>query len=236
MTDSLQFFDRRVVWAVPRLLVVLLCTDIALIAVTVGFGIGEMAGRVQDIPALFDIGSDRSIAETLNFCKWGAIAFVYLRAWRAEGVTLHACLAAFALLILADDSLRIHERGPELLAGFLDVIAVFGRNGVIVAEVAIFSVLGLAGLVLATVGWRDAPDAARRQSLIAGLLMVPVAFCGVVLDAVHWALPSKTLLAGMLAVAEDGGEMLTISLLAAYVARSLSADPPGRQASEPRRA
>ena len=142
----------------------------------------------------------------LNYAKWSLMAVVFALTRRVTGLRLYMALAFFVLLVLAADALQLHERGSEILMTAFPALRADIGSGT-----------GLLGLSAVGPSLGGAPRSELAKVRMAGVLSVPIIFFGVVVDAVHTMAEDygQTLL-----LVEDGGEMLAISILAAYVCAS----------------
>jgi hypothetical protein len=122
--------------------------------------------------------------------------------------------------LLLDDSLRIHERFGKSLAEFLHFSPLAGLRARDIGELLISAFFGSLIMGLLSLGYYDACRRLRRISRhLLGLFIILV-FFGVIFDAMHQMIgPSMRHMAEIFEVIEDGGEMVTISLLAWYVHR-----------------
>ena len=194
-----------------RLLTILLLLDLLLIGTSGLLRVAVIGGQISETPDILNIGRDWSAGEMLNYAKWSLMAVVFGLTWRATGLRLYLALAVFMLLVLADDALQLHERGSDLLMTALPTLR--SDNGS-VTEIVIWAMIGLLGLTAVVLSLGSVPPSERAKVQMVGLLFVPIIFFGVVVDAVHAMARDH---GQILMLVEDGGEMLAISVLAAYV-------------------
>jgi hypothetical protein len=119
--------------------------------------------------------------------------------------------------LLIDDAGQIHENVGAWLGQRYQFAAPLGLRSQDIGELL---VTGAAGLVAVTIVgaalWRGS-EQCRRISRDMGLLIVALAVVGVVVDVMHVvAYYAQSLLAQVLLVVEDGGEMIVMSALTAY--------------------
>lgn len=176
----------------------------------------------------FSIEADRGFSEMFQAFKWASICVLLLASCIR---TRYWGYAAWALLfgyLLADDWRSMHERwGLMLSRAWRFPTPPFVRAadlGELLVSAAAATAL-LPGLALAW--WRGSP-AFRLASLdLVSLMLLLVAF-GIGVDMLHAALLHRPVLEQVLAVVEDGGELLVASAIAAYcVALVHRAGPPG---------
>lgn len=219
-----------------RLLATLLCLDVLLIAVTGAFGLARVQGLVAETPEILHVGRDWSAGEMLNYVKWALMVGVLLLAWRRTGLRLHLGLAVFFLLVLADDSLQLHERGSAPLKE----TTLLPAQAKFLYGILVWAVIGAIGVTAVAIGLRDAPRAERDKVRAGALLFAAVMVFGVLVDIAHGFAAPYSIASGLLTLLEDGGEMVTISILAAYVVAAYRPAPAGAlgrtPAERPRRA
>jgi hypothetical protein len=123
----------------------------------------------------------------------------------------------FAFLLL-DDILMIHERSGRLLAGTLGFPALFGLRPQDLGEVVMAAAIGCVAIALVVVVYHRGEEQSRQLSTDLMLLLVALAVFGVFFDVLHTlAFFRAPALAQAFSLIEDGGEMLVVSLITAYV-------------------
>jgi hypothetical protein len=171
-------------------------------------------------PHHFSLEADRGIAEYYQYLKQAIVVLAMLWCWRRTKATSFLVWTVFFALMLYDDSHSLHERLGEQLAAAWALPSVFGLRPQDLGELtfaATVAVLMLSLLLVVDVVERGA---ATAHTLNIVLLLAALAVCGVLVDAVHViAYFSGSRLAWVLAVMEDGGELLVMSLIAAYACR-----------------
>jgi hypothetical protein len=136
--------------------------------------------------------------------------------WRTHVLT-YGCWAVVFAFLLIDDASQIHERVGQWLARSYEVSVPFGLRPDDVGELLVAALAGASILALvAFASWRGGEQAWRiSRDLLR--LVVALGFFGVAMDVVHvLAYVHRSLLAQVLLVIEDGGEMLVMSALTAY--------------------
>lgn len=201
------------------LLAALVCADVALIVLHLAKPYFAFLR-----PHHFSLEADRGLAEYFQYLKQAAVIVAMLVCWlRTKSPTFFVWSLFFALM-LYDDSHSLHERvGAELAAAWA-LPGLFGLRPQDLGELVFALAVGVGTLgVLAVVSARDR-GASLVPSINVVLLLAALAVCGVLVDAVHVvAYFSGSRLSWLLAVVEDGGELLVMSLIAAY-AYQLAAD------------
>lgn len=215
--------------AVVLLAAFIALNDLAFIAVHIA---GELVGSRN---ALLFVDTDRGYAEVFQYLK---LAFVLLlvvvlaverRSWR-----MLAWLPPFAYL-LADDALRIHEDGGLIAAELLGLEAALGLRARDFGEIVVALAAGGACLVLLVVAYFFADRRERWLFRALTALVALLAVFGIGLDLVHQAVSGGATGLDWLAVAEDGGEMIVVTLMVVLLLRAnLTGGAPALAAPEAR--
>jgi hypothetical protein len=123
----------------------------------------------------------------------------------------------FAFLLL-DDLLMIHERFGVVLASALGFPAILGLRPEDLGEVASAAAIGCVAVALVVIAYRRGGEQARQLSADLMCLLVALAVFGVFFDILHTiAYFRAPALAQVFSLIEDGGEMLVVSVITAYV-------------------
>ncbi|MBI4445107.1 MAG: hypothetical protein HY645_04295 [Acidobacteria bacterium] len=164
----------------------------------------------------FLVHKERGYAECFQYGKELALAACFLLlALRLKQRQLLFWSAIFGLFFV-DDSFQIHEMTGRNLSRYLKISSSHGLRAVDFGELMMLSLAGIClAALLGIVYLRGSPDFRR----IAMRLVPPIAgftFLAVVVDLIHsrlrnspWNQP--------LALMEDGGELVVLSLVAALV-------------------
>lgn len=165
-------------------------------------------------PAGYSIEQERGYAEIFQYIKFfwtilllGMLAFTK-REWNF-GVWM-----LFFVYLLGDDASQFHERGGEVITAAMQYQPMwglraqdFGELSMSLIVLGVFSIIGIKAYLGANANTRLAVKGYAA-------LLATLAFFGVVVDMLH-------VIAGgdafpLLGVLEDGGEMLTLSLITWY--------------------
>lgn len=163
----------------------------------------------------FSIEKDRGFAEIYQYVKtfWATalLMAVYLRV--RTGIYL--AWGVVTGFLLMDDALSLHESLGRIAVASFDLQPAFALRSQDFGELMVVGVIGatLLALVAAMHRRADAPARAHSWQLLQMLLLLAV--FGVVFDLVHSMAGSGTP-AAFVALLEDGGEMVVMSLIAAY--------------------
>lgn len=194
-----------------RVLVALLTIDLILIALHIA------AGAVFDeIPLLLNIAFDNSLGEIVGYAKWTAIIVILWLVSRRDGSpALLACAALFAMM-LADDSLQIHERLGQVAANAERISATSWATGQTLGEIAVWIALALLLLPVILFGFAKSTRAQWRPALrFLGLVALFAVFGGLV-DALHQPVSNLPFGPQLADLVEDGGEMVVASMIVAH--------------------
>ena len=171
------------------------------------------------------LNRDRGLAELLGYAELlvaaGFLVAVHRRA--REAVVL--AWAAVLLLVLADDSLFLHERVGYQVVARWGVQDAAGLRGSDLGELGAWAVMGLGAAVLLLVSSRRSSRNARRALRPFVLAFAALVFFAVVVDLLDQALGGDgQAVAGIaldpaLRVVESGGELLSVTALMLTAAR-----------------
>lgn len=164
---------------------------------------------------LYSIEQDRGYAEIYQYVKtfWIVLMLAAL-AWRTRQVVYVAWTALFGYLLL-DDSFFIHEDGGAALAARFGYQGALGLRDLDFGELTVTAFAGLIFLTLILAAYLRSRRDARNASADLAVLVCVLAFFGVFIDMVHIVVePAYGKLT--LAVIEDGGEMVAMSLACWY--------------------
>lgn len=191
-----------------KLLVLMLVADFIFMLLTVGQKLDFIADE------RFSIAHDRGYGEMFQYGKlvWIILCFGYLTCRFRQPV--FAILALFFLYLLVDDAGMIHEGGGEALVTNLQLQPALGLRAQDFGELIVTGLAAVMLLILGGLAYSFSDGAARRVThlTLAGVLLL--AFFGVVVDMLHVMVPTRVV-GGVLMLIEDGGEMMTMSLIAA---------------------
>ncbi|WP_379677679.1 hypothetical protein [Massilia consociata] len=165
---------------------------------------------------LFNIEVDNGFAETYQHLKFVGIviAFSYLciktKSW---------FFAPWALLFtyfFLDDSLQIHERlGSVIVSGF-SFAPPFGLRRQDLGELCVTVTAGLIMLPPLLLAYYFGRPPIKKIFYNLALVLSLLVFFGVGVDMVHVVFVNNPIMSPVLAVIEDGGELLSISLFLWY--------------------
>ncbi len=191
-----------------KLLFVLLLADLAFILMHILYVLDYFTDP------LLSVGRESGYAEVYQYIKefWIAVLLLVL-AINSRNVAYCAWCMLFTYFLL-DDSLQIHERGGAFLVERLSLVPMFQLRAqdygelivTLVAATVIFSGIALSYFFSCPV--------LRKISKNLFFMVLLLVFFGVVVDMLHAAIEWRR---GLFELAEDGGEMLIMSLIVGYV-------------------
>ncbi|TBN42632.1 hypothetical protein EYE42_04205 [Paracoccus subflavus] len=213
LSAVLGIFDRRVTRG-------LLLVDVLLILVHVGVGVATVAGVIGKSPNALRIDRDWGIGETTNYVKWLFLIGIALALNSRRKQPVFLGIALLGLLALLDDSLQLHEYFGDVIAPSL-----FPELPLGIGEIMFMAMEGIIIVLAFAYGWKHSSPSARSQMVPLLLLFGGMIFCGVVIDFLHTYTPGATRLEDLMAILEDGGEMIFLSLMVGYAAGLPSRQP-----------
>lgn len=169
----------------------------------------------------FSIEFDRGYAEMFQYLK--AAGICTLLAWlflRHRAAVLFAWVGVYGYL-LADDMLRVHERGGRRIAEWLNYPASFGLQPKDLGELTVAALVGAMVLPALLLGYWRATPKTRRIAEDLFLLLLALLFFGIGVDMVH-AWVAHTPLNDWVGMIEDGGEMAALSATLAYLVQRVA--------------
>ena len=194
------------------LMLLLFCADAAFILLhLINVETGWLRGN------RISLEDDGGPAELFQYLKEFWIVVCMVVAFVSARNAVYLSWAFVFLFLLADDAGRIHEGVGGWLAQQYNLPAPFSLRPQDIGELLFAGAIGLAALGIVGLAVRRGTEQCRRISRDLGLLIVALAVVGVFVDMLHTiAYLERSLLAQVLLVVEDGGEMIVMSALTAY--------------------
>jgi hypothetical protein len=166
----------------------------------------------------YSLERDSGLAEQYQYVKQVWLAACLGVAFLQRRGRAFAGWAVFFAFLLLDDALQIHERAGGVLAQAFGIQPMFGLRAKDFGEVMIAGIVGTAACAFAWLAIRRGGESSRRLSADLLCLLGALALFGVFFDVLHtityFRLPA---VAPVFALIEDGGEMLVVSAITAYV-------------------
>jgi hypothetical protein len=183
--------------------------------------------------ARLSLATDRGPAEIFQYVKeYWATALLLVLAVRHGAAVFVAWAAVFAYF-LADDALMVHERIGKRLITWLELSPVLGIRAQDVGEGIVSITAACVLLAAITLAHRRAGVLARSRSRTLVRLAAALVAFGVGVDVIHEMIPRGSVYE-VLTVVEDGGEMLVMSIVVAFVFAAVASggsESPGRHSA-----
>jgi len=191
-----------------KLLFLLLLADFAFMFV---HGIYTVDLLTNDI---YSIDTDGGYAEIFQYIKefWIVVLLFVLAIRRRH--TLYFAWATLFMYFLLDDSMKIHESLGANFVNYFDFKPMFQLRAQDFGELSVSILFGFFLFTFIGVSYLFSDNIAKRISKHLFVLVISVAFFGVIVDMLHTIIPWGKSLFGFI---EDGGEMLVMSIIVWYV-------------------
>lgn len=165
----------------------------------------------------YALDADLGMAELYQYVKllWllGCLGVAFCQTRRGAFIAW----AGFFALLLLDDVAQLHENGGRYFARSLGLATAFGLRGVDYGELIAAAIIAAIGVAVVLATLRNKDRASRQLSLDMFALLCLLAIFAVALDAVHsFTYARAPALVDVLALAEDGGELVVVSVITAY--------------------
>ncbi len=204
--------------ATSKFLFLLICGDVFYFLLHIAY-LNELLGRQ------FNLENDKSLPESYQYLKflWCLVLLVCI-AQRRRSLLYLLWLPLFAFL-LADDGLGIHEQIGNIVSNSsLKFQPPLGLRRQDIGELIGSVTFGIPLLLLPLYGFFRADSKVKREFLGIALLILSLAFFGIFVDMLHVAMDGgpRSIISDkdfdkLLAFIEDGGEMLSASLMLGYI-------------------
>lgn len=195
---------------------ILLFTFLAIDFIFMGLHAMGSLGYLSD--PNFSVTKNFGYAETFQYLKAGFLAICFLILAIKYGRPLFYCWTAAFTFILLDDSIEIHEYLGYHLGEFLENNNLGFNLGNSAGELIVFGIFGL--LIFVPLFYYFYKSKDREVKIVTQdmfILFAGLIFFGVGIDLVHDFTATGTVLNGVLGLAEDGGEMLIMSVMVWYL-------------------
>ena len=191
-----------------KFLFLLLIADFSFILIHVLYMNGLMPN------SLFSIEKDFGYAEVYQYIKeFWIVALLFSIAIKRSQIIYFAWSLLF-MYLLFDDSLQIHEILGNDLANYFGFQPMFRLRAQDFGELGVSMFFGFLLFTFIGTSYLFSDSLAKQISKCLFILVMSVAFFGVVVDMIHIAIPWGK---GIWGLIEDGGEMLVVSIIVWYV-------------------
>ncbi|MFC5480453.1 hypothetical protein [Massilia suwonensis] len=166
---------------------------------------------------MFNIEMDNGFAETYQHFKFATIILLFTYLCLKRNIWSFVPWVLLFAYFLLDDAFQLHERLGSVIASGLSMPSYFGLRKQDLGELSVTAAAGLLILPSLLLAYYWGRPALRKIFHNLGLLLVLLVAFGVGVDMVHVVFMNHSLISPILALVEDGGEMLAISLFVWYV-------------------
>lgn len=218
------------------MLVLLVAADVTLILLNILAVLAFKAGLLAEVPELVKVTHDLSLPEDFNYAKWAVIVIALLWLTLRDRWLTPILWAIVFMMILLDDAFQVHEWLGHDVAVALGLPSNSLLYGDDFGELVVFGLMGAVALGIAVTSYAQKGPSARVMTLRYALVVAGLGFFGVGADAIHQMVVHfvvgsffETILPQLMALFEDGGEMIVGSLA---LALTLTADPVGPRGTE----
>jgi hypothetical protein len=171
----------------------------------------------------FSLEADNGLPEAFQYVKQFWVALCMAAMFRRVREMVYIGWTLVVTFLLLDDAFQFHEQVGEWLGKQYGLPVAFGLRPDDIGELLFAGFIGgIAALLIGFGYWRGNADA-RIVSRDMVLMMIVLAGLGVGVDILHVITYFKApLLAQLLLILEDGGEMLVVSAMVAYMVNVLN--------------
>lgn len=191
-----------------RLLYLLLATDLVFIFIHLLYSYGGFISN-----SAFSLAQERGYAEIFQYIKeyWIVLLLGVLAVKQRSVLYISWSLLFFYLLL--DDSLSIHETLGEIASIRLGFQPMFNLQAKDFGEVLVSVCVGSFFLLVLAISYRFANRTPRETSRYLIIMLFFLAAFGIAVDVLHSMLRFSSLLEPLLAMLEDAGEMVVMSVI-----------------------
>ncbi len=173
--------------------------------------------KALNLNSYFSLTRDRGYAEVFQYIKeyWLIILFIFLAI--KQNYKIYSGWVFLATYLLLDDALEIHEKLGVIIAERLNYIYLFNLRPEDYGELTVFAIVGVGFFLWISLNYRWGNSRERKifRHLIG--ILFGLALFGIAIDTIHVFLDRYVFWKSTLAVVEDGGEHIVMSILVCYV-------------------
>ena len=166
--------------------------------------------------SLFSLTRDLGYAEYYQYCKELCIILLLLALAVRLRRLLYVTYAGLFVYFLLDDYFQIHETAGKSLANFVLLQSKFGLRAQDFGELAVFAFIGLIFAILIGLAHYASDAPTRKFSTQLLILILLLAVFGVVFDMLEIS-TNHPVLNPLFNIIDDGGELLVMSVIAAFL-------------------
>ena len=212
--------SRTVFW---RCFAVLLVVDLVLVLGYVVALALRNHGVIAALPDWISLWSSTSLTDRVQYTKWLMASMLLVVAWQRGRRPLMGAGAVVFTLLLADDSLELHEAAGHILARALHLPKIGGLRSNDLGELIAFAVIGLVALGLFLAARRRSDKADRRLVTGFALIFAGLAVFALSMDMASIALASRIphesplhYVTTLTSILDDAVELVMASLILAF--------------------
>ncbi|MGC1514359.1 MAG: hypothetical protein WA810_02185 [Maribacter sp.] len=209
---------------------VLLLLDVCFIAIHILVFFLYYIGQIDDYRNynFLDVTNDGSLAEFFQYLKYFFVLIMLVHlVYSKKRYPYISWFLLFAFFLL-DDSLSLHETFGEVLVDAFNFQPMFGLRDLDFGELTFILSVGLillSGLIIALI---KGDSVFRKRTIDLLLLLLFFTYFGVGFDMLHVFLGENPRVAFIIGIIEDGGEMVTMSVMVWYILYFLSSQDDDR--------
>ena len=202
-------------------LTLLIATDLAFIALGIIYECGFI--NLADVctainfDSYFSLTRDRGYAEIFQYLKeyWLIILFGFLAI--TQSLKIYSGWAFLATYILIDDACEIHENLGSAIAKKFNYISWFNLRPEDYGELTVFFIVGAVFFLWLINSYRWGNSSQRKFFRYLIEILFGLAVFGVFIDVFHVFLDRYVFWKSALAIVEDGGEHIMMSIFVCFV-------------------
>ncbi len=161
--------------------------------------------------------TERGIPEIFQHVKELSIFIVLLFVFYSRKNKVFLIWAILFAYLFADDFFSIHENVGYLMAQKLNIPSALGLRPQDFGELLVSGIVGGLLLIPLIIGFKKSSVIDKMVSKILFILLLVLIFFGIVVDMIQISLTNISFWENLMAVVEDGGEMITMSLILWYL-------------------
>jgi len=202
-----------------RLLILIIGADLFLIFIHILHGVElRTSFSIYELLAdkVFSIQVDRSLGEAYMYVKefWIGLMLLILAFRHREGLFVYGAWGLLFFYLLTDDMLSIHEELSYVITDAFQLQDMGMMSGRDLAELLFAGFKGGVSLLVFGLAYLKADAVRRLHTRYFLLLLLLLAFFGVGVDLLHMMFTDVGVITNaLLAMVEDGGEMIVMSLI-----------------------
>lgn len=189
-----------------------------LLVIDLLFILGHLYALYTDSSELrsFMVDADKGYPEIFQYLKFLSIAGIsaYLMFFQKR-IYYFSWGCVFFLLFL-DDAFQLHEKIGKVIAYWFEIQPMMGLKPRDIGELAYMACVGTGVLIVMWFAYANASKKFRDTCWDIGILLGLFLFFAGGVDMLHSIMEKRAFVGNLLALFEDGGEMLVISLITWY--------------------